>query len=1089
MPKATVKNQGNNTETNVDVTFSVSGLSSFNIFNEGFEGATFPPADWFTYIYGAYFVKSSGTQSNGLSGAAVGTYGARMYAYGYGYSVQANTPSFDGSMGGNVLTFWHNQKSWYGDQDYLYIYASNNGGMSYYYVTGYMSEIASWTQETINLDDYLPSSNDMQVVFFSDLEYGYGVYIDEVNVNGMAMSVIYGDTQQIASIAPGATAQVAFEGWHPAEWGNSAYQDSTVTYGAAAQVFLTGDEDPSNDAKTSFFDLYYPFLNDVAVDTIITPVDDAMAQTFDVKVKIANVGQEPVKDFFTQVNIGQVGISGALFNENWNTGSYYSPPIGWFDEHKATSYYYGWGSSYSTNAGGASPEGYLPYYYCIAGKKLISPTIDMTGQAGGVLTYKMYDNHWSGQGSYSWNVGVSTDNGATWTTVIHLEPGASGLYPGSVNIPGGSATTKVAFWIEGNPFYFNYIYLDDIQVQGTYVISEYAWDQGVTEWFNPGQVIEQTYHDWTPAHLLAEPFTSGILSYGITAETQLAGDDNPANDIKGDGFKLTYLHDISVAITSPSRTADKWYAADALGYNTVWIDPANPSVLNTIAPYSTAFLAAACWADGQWYASPYGTGVLYTIDPETGAMTTIGGSVANGYTGLAYTAGQMYGVTWAGSSAKLYSVDKATGASTLIGDCGYYLYIDMCIDGSGVCYGHDIIADQICKIDLSTGATTVVGPTGIYANYAQGMSYDLAGDLGYLAAYTYGGGLYSFDKNTGTATSICSWSTEVDAFAIPGSSHGPPTPTIFVKTGTTGAISATGKNVGTWEETSDAYANISEYITDPLNATFIDDWTVPGVVIAPLGGTTPISFGNMNWAKEGVYSLFVELPLGVDDKQSDNKKTLGIGSDGTAPATTYTITPAAPDGLNGWYKSDVTVKLTATDPEVKGVKSGVAKIEYQLDGGAWTTYTSAGIKVTTDSASHVIKYKATDKVGNVEAEKTIPAFKIDKTKPVISMEYVAEKVGNLGQYQIIITVTASDALSGMDRVEFYFNDALQSTVTGPGPTFVWNYTYAPLPSVTIKAIAYDKCGLNIFDTIENPTDLEFHIDMQQQQSHTQVKIL
>jgi hypothetical protein len=183
------------------------------------------------------------------------------------------------------------------------------------------------------------------------------------------------------------------------------------------------------------------------------------------------------------------------------------------------------------------------------------------------------------------------------------------------------------------------------------------------------------------------------------------------------------------------------------------------------------------------------------------------------------------------------------------------------------------------------------------------------------------------------------------------------------------------------------------------------------------------------------------------------------------------------------------VKLTATDPEVKGVKSGVAKIEYQLDGGAWTTYTSAGIKVTTDSASHVIKYKATDKVGNVETEKTIPAFKIDKTKPVISMEYVAEKVGNLGQYQIIITVTASDALSGMDKVMFYFNDALQSTVTGPGPTYVWNYTYAPLPSVTIKAIAYDNCGLNIFDTIENPTDLEFHIDMQQQQSHTQVKIL
>jgi len=922
----------------------------------------------------------------------------------------------------------------------------------------------------------------MQVVFFCVLDYGWGVYIDEVNVNGMSMSLIYTDTQTIASIAAGETKQVEFTPWEPAEWGDSAYQDSFVTYGAEAQVFLTGDEDPSNDYKSSTFELYYPFLQDVAVTAIISPTEDAMAQTFDVKASIKNVGQEPVKDFFTEVNIGAIGISGTLFNENWNTGTTYAPPVGWFDEHKSTAYYYGWWTSYSTNAGGTSPEGYLPYYYCIANKKLISPIIDMTGQVGGVLSYKMYVNHYSGQGLYTWCVGVSTDNGATWEKILEVEPGSSGQYPGEVNIPGGNAQTKVAFWIEGNPYYFNYIYLDDIKVQGTYLVSEYQWDQAVTEWFNPGEVIEQTFHDWTPEHLVTEPYTSGVISYGITAETQLPGDDNTGNDMMGDGFKLTYLHDISVAITSPQRSEEKWYAADALGYNTVWFDPANPSVLNVIGSYSTAFLAAGCWADGQWYVSPYGTGVLYTVDTTTGVLTMIGGSVANGYTGLAYTAGQMYGVTWAGSAAMLYTVDKATGTSTLIGSCGYYLFIDMCIDKEGVCYGHDIIYDQICKIDLTTAAVTVVGPTGIYCNYAQGMSYDLTGDQGYLAAYTYGGGLYKFDKTTGTATSVCSWSTEVDAFAIPGVSHGPPTPTVFVKTGTSGAISATGKNVGTWEETSDAYANISEYITDPLNATFVDEWSVPGVTIAPLGGTTAISFGTMSWAMEGVYKLYVELPLDVDDKQSDNKKTLGVGSDGTPPVTTHTVTPASPDGLNSWYKSDVTIKLTATDPEVKSVKSGVQKIEYQVDGGAWQTYTSAGIKVTTDSANHIVKYHAIDKVGNQETDKQVPAFKIDKTKPVIAMNYTY--TGNAMQgYQIIITVTATDAMSGMQRVEFYFNEALQATVTGPGPTYVWNYTWAPLPSVTIKAIAYDFCGLNNFATIVDPTEVSYEsqqIQMTQQ---------
>jgi len=515
IPKATVKNQGNNTETNVDVTFKVNGLSEFNVYNEGFEGATFPPTGWFVYVFG-YFNHVSGTGSNGLPAAHSGTYGAQMYGPGYsGYYCQANTPSFDGSGGGNTLTFWHNQKNWAGDQDYLYLYGSNDGGMSYYYITSWTSDISAWQQETINLDNYVPPSNNMQVVFYGEMNYGWGIYLDDINVNGMAMSLIFEDTQTIASIASGETKQVEFNAWNPAEWNDPAYENSYVDYGSEAQVFLIGDEDPSNDYKSSMFELYYPYMYDVCVNEIISPVDDAMAQTFDVKASIKNVGQNPVKDFFTEVNIGTVGISGTFFNENWNTGTTYSPPVGWVDEHKTTAYYYGWWTSYSTYAGGTSPEGYLPYYYCQANKKLMSPAFSLAGQVGGVLTYKMYVNHYSGQGLYSWNVGVSTDNGATWEKILTVEPGASGQFPGEVSIPGGNAQTKVAFWIEGNPYYFNYIYLDDIMVQGTYLISEYQWDQAITEWFNPGEVIEQTFHDWTPDHLITEPYESGVIQYSM----------------------------------------------------------------------------------------------------------------------------------------------------------------------------------------------------------------------------------------------------------------------------------------------------------------------------------------------------------------------------------------------------------------------------------------------------------------------------------------------------------------------------------------------------------------------------------------------
>lgn len=53
-------------------------------------------------------------------------------------------------------------------------------------------------------------------------------------------------------------------------------------------------------------------------------------------------------------------------------------------------------------------------------------------------------------------------------------------------------------------------------------------------------------------------------------------------------------------------------------------------------------------------------------------------------------------------------------------------------------------------------------------------------------------------------------------------------------------------------------------------------------------------------------------------------------ADITAPVTTYTKTPALPDGKNGWYKSIVTFNLQAADLE-----TGVKDMFYRIDGGVW----------------------------------------------------------------------------------------------------------------------------------------------------------
>lgn len=86
--------------------------------------------------------------------------------------------------------------------------------------------------------------------------------------------------------------------------------------------------------------------------------------------------------------------------------------------------------------------------------------------------------------------------------------------------------------------------------------------------------------------------------------------------------------------------------------------------------------------------------------------------------------------------------------------------------------------------------------------------------------------------------------------------------------------------------------------------------------------------------------------------------------DVTAPVTTAALSPSAPDGTGGYYRSPVTVALAAQDEG-----SGVAKSEYRVNNGAWQIYT---VPFTySEDGSYTVSYRSTDNAGNVEAEKQI----------------------------------------------------------------------------------------------------------------------
>ena len=205
----------------------------------------------------------------------------------------------------------------------------------------------------------------------------------------------------------------------------------------------------------------------------------------------------------------------------------------------------------------------------------------------------------------------------------------------------------------------------------------------------------------------------------------------------------------------------------------------------------------------------------------------------------------------------------------------------------------------------------------------------------------------------------------------------------------------------------------------------------------------------------------------------------GLRDDTTPPVTTIYFVPPEPNGLNNWYISDIKITLEATDDI-----SGVDFIKYLLDDNDWIIYTSP--LIIKSDGFHRITYYAVDKAGNVEQPSEVVRFKLDQTKPVIAMNYTWE--GNSWHgYVIIITATCTDALSGMAKVEFYFNGLLQETVTGAGPDYVWSFDYNIPCDITIKGIAYDNAGNSNFKDIVNPTSYENQQSQSPSQSQTIVK--
>jgi hypothetical protein len=169
---------------------------------------------------------------------------------------------------------------------------------------------------------------------------------------------------------------------------------------------------------------------------------------------------------------------------------------------------------------------------------------------------------------------------------------------------------------------------------------------------------------------------------------------------------------------------------------------------------------------GTLFGTDASGGNLLSIDRSTGAGTVVGSTGVFPVPALAVdpTTGTMYAGQGAGSP-NIYTVNAATGAATLVGDTGLGVAaiggLDFRADGT-LFAAVNIVGDggtgseTLATINKATAAATVIGPFGNEG--MEGIAFDAAGRLwGSTSARGGGGstpGLYRIDPATGAATLV-----------------------------------------------------------------------------------------------------------------------------------------------------------------------------------------------------------------------------------------------------------------------------------------------------------------------------------------------
>ena len=170
----------------------------------------------------------------------------------------------------------------------------------------------------------------------------------------------------------------------------------------------------------------------------------------------------------------------------------------------------------------------------------------------------------------------------------------------------------------------------------------------------------------------------------------------------------------------------------------------------TLVNVSTGAFSISSGPLGSTLYMQIGSGSLATYNLLSNVQTNVGGSVPGNALGEGRD-----GFLYSGSGAQLYQVAPATGVSTLVGSGTFGYAGDIAVDPTDLSamYGAVDTGNGVALVTVNkgTGAQSLVGLFGV-AGSIYGLGFALDGTLYAAGPVSGGGAIYTVDKLTGVAT-------------------------------------------------------------------------------------------------------------------------------------------------------------------------------------------------------------------------------------------------------------------------------------------------------------------------------------------------